>query len=152
MKQKWWIIFSGSLLLLFGFIFASALWKKSPVYKNSQGLAIQGYDSVAYFIKKQALRGKKEHQMVWKGAIWLFQNEETKSLFRAKMLKYSPKYGGYCAYGISQNYLAGSNPMIWRMFKKKLYLFSSLDMLKLWESDIRGNIRKADKNWLKLIK
>ena len=64
------------------------------------GVAIEGYDPVAYFKVEKAVEGKKEFSFKWSGAKWLFSSEENRELFKSDPLKYAPQYGGYCAYAV----------------------------------------------------
>ena len=70
-------------------------WAKSPVNKNWRGVAIKGYDPVAYFTLGKPLAGKKEYEYQWQDAKWLFANEDHLSLFSSDPEKYAPQYGGY---------------------------------------------------------
>jgi YHS domain-containing protein len=70
-------------------------WTQSPVNKNWRGLAIKGYDPVAYFTLGKPVEGKKEFEYKWQGAKWRFANEDHLNLFRSDPEKYAPQYGGY---------------------------------------------------------
>src|SRR5258708_1597168 len=74
---------------------------KSLVLKNKQGLAIQGYDPVAYFTDNKAVKGNPKVGSEYDGAKYLFANAEHKALFDANPAKYEPAYGGYCGYAAS---------------------------------------------------
>ena len=78
-----------------GLLGPSAAWTAEPVNTDSQGLAIQGYDPVAYFVQGKALRGMEEFTYQWMGAEWRFTSVEHLDLFRANPEKYAPQYGGY---------------------------------------------------------
>lgn len=62
---------------------------------DDNGLAIKGYDPVAYFTRAAAIKGSPEHSFRWKGAEWRFSSAEHLELFREDPEKYSPQYGGY---------------------------------------------------------
>lgn len=70
-------------------------WAKSPINKNWRGLAIKGYDPVAYFTMRKPAEGKKEFEYKWQDAKWRFANMEHLNLFKANPEKYAPQYGGY---------------------------------------------------------
>ena len=70
-------------------------WAKSPVNKNWKGLAVKGYDPVAYFTLGEPVKGKKEFEINWKGATWRFSAAAHRDLFAANPEKYAPQYGGY---------------------------------------------------------
>jgi len=59
------------------------------------GVAIKGYDAVAYHTEDQALKGNKSFSYVWNDAKWYFANSENRDLFAADPERYAPQYGGY---------------------------------------------------------
>lgn len=73
----------------------SQAWAKSPINKNWRGLAIQGYDPVAYFILNKPVKGKKEFEYTYQDATWRFANAKHLKLFTSDPEKYAPQYGGY---------------------------------------------------------
>ena len=124
----------------------------SPVNKTRfGGVAIEGYDAVAYFTQSEAVKGDKAHQFEWNGAKWRFASAEHLELFRAAPEKYAPKYGGYCAWAVSQGYTAGIDPEAFRIVDERLYLNYSKKVQQDWEQDIPGNIAEADKHWPKIV-
>jgi len=66
-----------------------------PVNVTAEGIALKGYDTVAYFTDGKPVKGKKEIQYEWQGAKWLFSTEQHRNMFRENPEKYAPKYGGY---------------------------------------------------------
>ena len=70
-------------------------WAKSFINKNWKGLAIKGYDPVAYFKLGKPVEGKKELEYKWRDARWRFANEDHLRLFKSDPEKYAPQYGGY---------------------------------------------------------
>lgn len=111
------------------------------------GVAIKGYDPVAYFTEKNPVKGDSEFDYEWSGAKWRFASEKHLELFKTDPEKYAPRYGGYCAYGVANNYLVKIEPEAWTVYEGRLYLNYSLKVREQWKEDIPGNIRKADTNW-----
>lgn len=72
-----------------------ASWAKDPVNTNWRGLAVKGYDPVAYFTLGEPVKGKKEFEIIWKDAKWRFSSAAHRDLFAANPEKYAPQYGGY---------------------------------------------------------
>jgi len=66
-----------------------------PVNVNAEGIAVKGYDTVAYFTEGKPVKGKKEIQYEWQGARWFFSTEQHLNMFRENPEKYAPQYGGY---------------------------------------------------------
>jgi hypothetical protein len=122
-----------------------------PVYENWRGLAIAGYDPVAYFAEGKPVAGSSDFTTEWKGATWRFASAAHRDQFAADPVKYAPQYGGYCAWAVSQGYTASSDPDAWRIVEGKLYLNYDKDIQKKWEIDIPGNIAKANESWPKLL-
>ncbi len=127
---------------------ASAL---DPVFSTYLGGAIRGYDPVAYHTEKKPVEGKRAHRLEWKGATWYFASAENREMFEGNPEKYAPKYGGYCAWAVSQGYTASIDPDAWSLVDGALYLNYSLGVRDQWSQDIPGNIAKGDTNWPKLL-
>jgi YHS domain-containing protein len=66
-----------------------------PVSVDRNGIALGGYDPVAYFTMGRAVKGSQVYQYEWMGARWLFSKEEHRELFMNDPKKYAPQYGGY---------------------------------------------------------
>ncbi|NJM33535.1 MAG: YHS domain-containing protein [Rhodomicrobium sp.] len=115
------------------------------------GYAIKGYDTVAYFTESKPRKGKPEFTVEYKGAKWLFASAENKALFEADPAKYAPVYGGFCAYGVSRNYLVKIEPDAWAIRDGKLYLNYDKSVQKTWAASPVKYINQADKNWPGLI-
>jgi YHS domain-containing protein len=71
------------------------VWAKSLINKDWKGLAIKGYDPVAYFTLGKPIEGKKEFEYKWQDAKWRFVNKDHLNLFKSNPEKYAPQYGGY---------------------------------------------------------
>ena len=114
------------------------------------GVAVHGYDVVAYFEQDQPVKGSREFRHDWRDASWHFASAESRDRFRADPERYAPQYGGYCAYAVAQGGKADIDPEAWKIVDGKLYLNLSKDVQALWEADVPGYIRKADANWPRL--
>ncbi|MBX2881225.1 MAG: hypothetical protein KTR32_14880 [Granulosicoccus sp.] len=119
---------------------------------NESGTAIRGYDTVAYFTQSKPVEGLDKYSTEWKGATWKFSSQEHLDLFKNDPDKYAPQYGGYCAYGVSQDALVKIEPEFWSIIDDKLYLNYDAGVQKTWESDISGYISAADKKIDALLK
>lgn len=133
------------------FLVFSACAQKSDkplIFSNKSG-AIKGYDPVAYFSKAQAVKGKEDIIYEWQGATWHFENETNKDVFVKNPEKYTPQYGGYCAYGLAKGYKVKIEPDVWVIENGKLYLNYDKSVQKDWDKDRKGYIEKANQNWHK---
>jgi hypothetical protein len=144
-----------SLLLLMGTAFMSlpAHAETSPIYTGFfSDKAASGYDVVAYFTVGKPTEGDKRFSHTHAGATWLFSSAANRDAFIADPAKYSPQYGGYCAWAVSQGYTASGDPEFWKIVDGKLYLNYDAGVQKKWEADVPNFILAADKSWPKLLK
>ena len=118
---------------------------------NSDGIAIRGYDPVGYFTEGKPVEGKTDFTTEWRGAEWRFASAENLAAFEASPEKYAPKYGGYCAYAVSQGYTAKTEPEAWTIVDGNLYLNYSLGVKATFDSDQPGYINLANQNWPKVL-
>jgi YHS domain-containing protein len=123
-----------------------------PINKTSDGVAIKGYDPVAYFVDRKPVKGSREFEYVWMGAKWHFSSAEHRDLFIKNPEKYALEYGGYCAFAVSRGSTADIDPEAWTIVNGKLYLNLSKKIRDKWSKDIPGNIKKADENWPNILK
>jgi YHS domain-containing protein len=124
----------------------------SPVNRTTfGGVAIDGWDPVAYFTDGKPIEGSREFAYEWNGATWRFASAAHRDQFAQAPEKYAPQYGGYCAWAVSQGYTADIDPQAWRIENGKLFLNYSLDVQKKWAADLPGNIAKGNANWPKLL-
>ncbi|TQV85079.1 YHS domain-containing (seleno)protein [Aliikangiella coralliicola] len=113
-----------------------------------EGVAIGGYDPVAYFRSGTPVKGESKHQVSNNGVSWYFSSEENKKLFELTPAKYQPQYGGFCAFATSKGFTAVSSPEAWHIEQNKLYLFNDKNVRETWISEISdGVIAQSDKNW-----
>ena len=149
MKYSTWVtvaVFTSFLILV------SCSSQISPINVTAEGIAIKGYDPVAYFTVGQPVQGKKEITHQWQSGTWLFANKMNLELFKNDPARYAPQYGGYWAYAVSRGTTADIDPNAWEIVDGKLYLNLNMDIQRTWTQDKTSNIKKADKNWPQLVK
>lgn len=83
------------LIVLSALSFAHPAWAKKPVNTNWLGLAVKGYDVVAYFTLGTPTKGDKAFSYEWRDATWRFANAAHLELFTSNPERYAPQYGGY---------------------------------------------------------
>jgi YHS domain-containing protein len=120
----------------------------NKIDKDENGVAIKGYDPVAYFTDDKPVMGKVEYSYNWNDAEWHFASADHLKLFKENPTKYAPQYGGFCAYGITLDSHFSTQPDAWTIVDGKLYLNKNKDISEEWRKDIKGNIKKGDKNWM----
>jgi YHS domain-containing protein len=129
----------------------SAAAERPEIYAVN-GVALGGYDVVAYFKDSKPVQGRTEFSAQWKGATWHFASAANRDAFKADPAKYAPQYGGYCAFGASQGYAVKTEPDAWKIVDGKLYLNYNTQVRTRWEQDIPGFTKAADKNWPEILK
>lgn len=129
----------------------NTLEKKGLFGYEASGIAIRGYDTVAYFTQGAPAMGLETLSTEWEGATWQFSTQEHLDLFVAEPAKYAPQYGGYCAYGVAKDGLVKIEPENWSIIDDKLYLNYDTKVQRLWEKDIAGFISTADEKFEALL-
>ena len=118
-----------------------------PALNVKGGVAVKGYDPVAYFNDGKPVKGSPEHAFKWQGATWRFVSEEHRDAFMREPTKYAPQYGGYCAFAVSQGSIVDIDPNQWKIVNGRLYLNANVLAQTLWAHEPEGHIKKGDANW-----
>jgi len=143
--------FGFALLALVALIAAGCaslgVGQPAAVNKDSSGLALDGYDSVAYFKENLPRMGKPEFTADYNGAKWQFASAENRDAFSKEPEKYAPQYGGYCAWAVSQGYTADTDPQTGKVVDGKLYLNYNPAVAVKWNENIPKYIEDGNQNW-----
>ena len=133
-------------LLLWGF--PSLPQANKPVLNlDKKGVAVQGYDPVAFFTQGKPVKGSVKFQSSYKGAVYYFASGEDKAAFDGNPAKYEPQFGGFCAFGVSEGHLAPVKIEASQIVNGRLLMQYDLDVKTEFNKDQAGNLAKADKNW-----
>ena len=111
------------------------------------GLALRGYDPVAYFTEGKPVIGKAAYTATYRNATYQFASEANLQAFQANPETYVPQYGGFCAFGVAVGAKFDGDPELWKVVDDKLYLNLNPDIQEQWEQNIPGHIGKANKHW-----
>jgi YHS domain-containing protein len=111
------------------------------------GLALHGFDPVAYFSQNKAVKGEPVLTASYQGVTYQFASKEDQAAFQADPAKYVPQYGGFCALATSIGIKADTDPYAFAINDGKLYVNYSDKALQAYQHDIKGNTEKADHNW-----
>jgi YHS domain-containing protein len=125
--------------------------QKLLVNKTKDGLALQGYDPVAYFTDSKPVKGSPKIKSSYDGANYYFVSADHKALFDASPAKYAPAYGGYCGYAASVGKVRPADPLVWSIVDGQLIVQHTKGAADLWAKDVAGNKLKADKFWPRLV-
>lgn len=118
------------------------------------GVAIKGYDPVAYFTEGRAMKGSPDFAYDWLGTPWHFANASHRDMFAADPAGYAPQYGGYCTLGVGVDGHAAENidpEQSWRIIDGKLYLvFDPVGAEELDGPARQDWLRRAEDKWPEL--
>jgi YHS domain-containing protein len=140
-----------SAIVAMALVLPALAQSKSLLNLDKSGLAIQGYDPVAFFADNKPVKGKPEFQSVHSGATYRFASREHKDLFDKDPAKYEPVFGGFCAYGVSRNKLVEIDVEAFQVVDGKLLLQYSKGVRNDFNKDTKGNLAKAESNWPGLV-
>jgi YHS domain-containing protein len=125
----------------------TAAGAKVLINTDRQGLALEGYDPVAFFVDGRPVQGSAAYRASYLGAEYRFASEEHRTAFEAEPAKYAPQFGGYCAYGVSQGHTAPVRIDTWQIVGGRLLLNYSQSVKRKFDADQAANLQKADANW-----
>ncbi len=118
---------------------------------NKDGVILDAHDSLAFFTEGKAVKGKEEYQSKYRDAIFYFASAENQSLFAQNPARYSPQFGGWCAYAVSAGHLSPIDIKFFKIQDSRLIFQHNLKAWNLFEKDAKTNLRKADTNWPRLL-
>ena len=111
------------------------------------GLAINGFDPVAYFIDGRAMLGTGEFEYAFGGAVWRFHNAGNQGAFAADPDLYLPRFGGYDPVGVARGVSVPGDPRLWFVRGGDLYLFYTQEARDTFVDDADGISTLAARNW-----
>ena len=130
----------------------AALRKKQ--FNLAEGVAISGYDPVAYFSPGKAVKGSKENAVAYEGVTYYFSTAANKEEFKKNPAKYEPQYGGWCSYAMgAKGEKVEIDPKTFKIVDGKLNLFYNKffnNTLTDWNKDETNLKKKADASWSKI--
>ena len=137
-------VFAFAALLAAGAAFAGAI-------NEVKGIAILGYDPVAYFTDGKPVKGSPEFGLLHRGALYHFASAEHREAFQREPSRYEPAFGGYCAYGVSRGKLVEIDVEAFQIVDGRLLLQYSKGVRNDFNKDAKGNLAKANANWPGLV-
>jgi len=118
---------------------------------HDRGLAVRGFDVVCYGVEGRARRGDPGLSHHHQGAEWRFSSPEHLARFAAAPGAHLPRFGGFCAYGVSRGYLVDVDPEnAWQIVDGRLVLNFSRAVHRRWQRGIAGHLARAEANWPRL--
>ena len=145
-----WFMVSVAIRLLIGVSLTLAGTAESGQFYERHGVAINGYDPVAYFEEHRAVKGDPALTAVYKGSTFLFATPAHQAAFVRTPERFAPQFGGYCAYGVAEGVKAAIDGTIWEVVEGRLYLNHDPQVQTKWKAGRATLFREAQANWPKV--
>ena len=121
------------------------------VVDRHSGLAIGGYDPVAFFTDGKPMEGSADFEFRYAGAVWRFCNIGNRDAFAERPDVYMPRFGGYDPIGVARGVATPGNPNLWLIAGQRLFLFYDHDRLEKFAADSNHLLAEAERKWPTVI-
>jgi YHS domain-containing protein len=143
-------IISTAVLMLATLIAPGVRAESAGDVNQIDGIALHGFDPVAYFTQNKAVKGEAQITAGYRGVTYEFASKEDQAAFQPA--KYVPQYGGFCAFAVSKGVKADIDPHAFAINDGKLYVNYSDKALQAYQQDVNGNTENANHNWPEVAK
>jgi hypothetical protein len=126
---------------------ARASTTERVVVNRYTGLAIEGFDPVAYFVDARPMVGRPDFEASEAGAVWRFRNEGNRASFVAHPEVYGPQFGGYDPIDLARGVTVAGNPRFWLVSGQRLYLFGREETRDAFAADPERSLPEAGLRW-----
>jgi hypothetical protein len=126
---------------------ARAATTERVVANRYSGLAIEGYDPVAYFVEARPMLGLRQFEASEAGVAWRFRNEGNRASFVAHPEIYGPQFGGYDPVDLARGVTVAGNPRFWLISADRLYLFAREEHRDAFAADSEHLLVRATARW-----
>lgn len=137
----------GSLAAVTLILAALGSQARAGEFYEPDGVAIRGYDPVAYVTEHKPVKGSSRFTVFYLGSLFHFASAAHRDAFLREPERYAPQYGGYCAYGTAKGYKAKTDPEAFSIVNDKLYLNYSLAVRERWQEGLPDIVAAGDRNW-----
>jgi hypothetical protein len=117
------------------------------VTNRFSGLAIGGFDPVAYFVDGQPVLGLEDFEAWQGGVVWRFHNEGNRASFLAHPEIYGPQFGGYDPIDVARGVTVAGNPLLWVIAEERLFLFSREASRDAFAANPARYVQRANARW-----
>lgn len=111
------------------------------------GVAIDGYDPVAYFTEGRARTGSRDFEAEWAGVVWRFANEGNRAVFLDAPARYAPRFGGHSVVAVARGFAGSADPQLWAIHQGRLYFFEASRQAYAFSLDPDGFAARAEARW-----
>src|SRR5260370_917123 len=129
---------------------AEAATPERVIVNRYTGLAIEGFDPVAYFVDARPRIGLPDFEASQAGVVWRFRNEGNRASFVAHPDIYGPQFGGYDPTDLARGVTFAGNPRFWLVSGQRLYLFGREESRDAFAADPEQFLRDANLRWPQL--
>ncbi|WP_291855959.1 YHS domain-containing (seleno)protein [Bradyrhizobium sp.] len=140
-------LFSAILASLGHDLAVRAATTERVVVSRHSGLAIEGFDPVAYFTEAQAAVGLRDFEASKAGAVWRFRNQGNRASFVAHPEIYGPRFGGYDPVDLVRGVTYPGNPRFWAIVDQRLYLFGREEHRDAFAANPAHFLKDATARW-----
>ena len=135
-----------------GVIPALSATTERVVVDRHSGLALSGFDPVAYFTDASPVQGRREYEYTLRAVTWRFRNEGNRAAFVANPDVYTPQLGGYDAVSAARGVAAPGHPALFLIHERRLYLFYTPETRDEFAADPQGVWTRALGRWPEVLK
>jgi hypothetical protein len=151
-KSQWAFLAVVLALAAVGVERLAAATTERVVVDRRRGLAIAGFDPVAYFTDGTPTVGHPDIEYSYAGATWLFRNEGNRGAFAADPEVYMPGFGGYDPASAARGAAVEGHPLLWLILEQRLYLFETAQTRTLFSGDPDRIIAAAERKWPQVLR
>jgi YHS domain-containing protein len=146
-RYRTWLLAVAGLALVVGSTVSGVATTEMIVVDWHTGLAIGGYDPVAFFTDGKPMAGSADFELRYGGAVWRFCNIGNRDAFADRPDVYMPRFGGYDPTSIARGVATPGNPNVWLIAGQRLFLFYDNDRLEKFAADSGHLLAEAERKW-----
>ena len=144
--------FLAGLLLTIGAVSLRAATTERVVADPATGLALYGFDPVAYFTEGEAKAGEVGIEYRYAGVVWRFHNEGNRAAFAANPEVYMPRFGGYDPLGVARGVATPGYPQLWVRRDDRIYLFRAEESRATFNAHPADAVAAAEGRWPQVMR
>jgi hypothetical protein len=148
-KQRNLVVFAAFMVLagLLAVPPGDAATTERIVVDPNRGLALSGFDPVAYFTDAKPLLGREDMEYAFAGATFRFRNEGNRAAFAENPEVYLPAFGGHDPVAVARGVATPGHPQIWLVSGERLYLFYNAQARKIFAAAPDVALAAAERKW-----
>jgi hypothetical protein len=139
-----------ALGVILALLWSGPVWSSlsGPVATNPlTGLAIDGFDPVAYFTTEGPAQGSADLEYKLAGVTWRFRSVGNRAAFVDHPEVYAPQFGGYDPIAVARGVSVPGNPRTFAVVGQRLYLFYDTKARADFIEAPRRAIAAAARHW-----